>query len=747
MMRWLPITFCLLLYFGGLLGQNTRWRDHFSYFNVKQILPVGANLVCATEGGLFTYNPSTGDLKKNSKVNGLTDINISAIGYSSIHQMLLIGYESGILDIQDANGTEINVDIPIDTDFQGNKRINHIFVSGNFAVISMNFGVLYFDLINREFLETIYFRSGATFYPVRKSVIYNNTIYAAASNGLYSHPINVTLPDISTWTVQYPGFNFQHIALSGTNLYASSGDQVFQSINGGPFIPNAVFSGIRDIFGVDNQLYLTQNQSVTIFDANFNQIQQQSFTPLLNTGILFSGQIFGGSQEKGLITATEENICPAGPFKNLSVAVSALNDKIWICPGGLDSFFIPNGNNNGFFHFNGTDWKHYTSASMGNALNFLDAFPNPENPNEFYAVSYGTGVFHYTSETSYTLYNNGNSALQPLHFITGGCFDSKGNIYFSQGFTGSGFDENSIVVRTGSSLWLHKSLSLVNIAPQAALRRPSVDRNGWVYAPGPRGDGLAIWNPKNTLTNLSDDELYVVSTASNQGNLPTNEVLVATPDLNGNIWIGTTKGLRVLSNPRTRVPSGDFQTSRIVIVQNGLAEELLRDIQINAIAVDRANRKWIATEGSGVFYVSENGQTVFHAFNRVNSPLPDNNVKDISIDYATGWVYFATPSGTVSYRSDVTTAGEDFEEVIPYPNPVRPGYEGFVVVRGLADDVLVKIIDAAGNMVFRTRARGGVFEWNQRNLQGKLVGTGVYTILMTTPDGQKTAVAKLAIVR
>jgi hypothetical protein len=60
------------------------------------------------------------------------------------------------------------------------------------------------------------------------------------------------------------------------------------------------------------------------------------------------------------------------------------------------------------------------------------------------------------------------------------------------------------------------------------------------------------------------------------------------------LWIGTTKGLRVLPN------IGNFQTedqmkNPIIILEDNLAQELLFEQFITDIAVDGANNKWIGT--------------------------------------------------------------------------------------------------------------------------------------------------------
>lgn len=77
--------------------------------------------------------------------------------------------------------------------------------------------------------------------------------------------------------------------------------------------------------------------------------------------------------------------------------------------------------------------------------------------------------------------------------------------------------------------------------------------------------------------------------------------------------------------------------------------------------MDGANRKWIGTEGSGVFLLSPNGQTTIHHFTAENSPLLSNNIISITINDKTGEVFFGTGNGIISYQSDAIEGGENLK--------------------------------------------------------------------------------------
>jgi len=168
---------------------------------------------------------------------------------------------------------------------------------------------------------------------------------------------------------------------------------------------------------------------------------------------------------------------------------------------------------------------------------------------------------------------------------------------------------------------------------------------------------------------------------------------------------------------------------------NGIAGELLGNENIKTIAVDGGNRKWFGTN-NGVFVQSSDGESQIHVFHAKNSPLFDNQIIDIGIDHAEGEVFIATNKGILSYKGEATEGGRlHSNNILVFPNPVRPEYQGPIAIRGLAENALVKITDINGFLVFETRAIGGQALWDGNDLNGKRASTGVYLVFSTaTPD-------------
>jgi hypothetical protein len=217
------------------------------------------------------------------------------------------------------------------------------------------------------------------------------------------------------------------------------------------------------------------------------------------------------------------------------------------------------------------------------------------------------------------------------------------------------------------------------------------------------------------------------------------------------VWFGTTSGVATVPNP-SLCKDTSYQITRPKVPRNdgtNYADYLLDAEQVNAIAVDATNRKWIGTENSGLYYVSESGDEILANFTNENSPLPSNAVTAVYCDPNSNLVYVGTPKGLLTYRSTAVAAATDYSDVYAYPNPVRPDYTGWITITGLMENSLVKIADAAGNVVYQTRSNGGMAVWDGCNGAGERVSTGVYFVFASQNenDNASAVITKIMVVK
>lgn len=722
---------------------SSRWSDLFSYNNVLVIRETSDKLIAATENGIFFYSPTNGEIAKLSKANGLHEVKISAFDYNPQTETGLVGYQNGTLDVITPDGIFFIVDIPIATGFQGDKRINHISINGNQAVISSGYGVSVFDLERREFGDSAFFMTGGIFEPSLEAVIHENTVYAITSSGIKSHEINVTFPVFSTWQTSVAG-SFLHLAQNGNTLAYANSNTV--NYGGGAL---SGFSSITDLVVTPQNIVVSEPNRVSVYDHSGATVKTFNFNDATNTGYFSSNQVYAGTKFAGIVGESGLPVKPDGPYNNRSYKMDLVENQILISSGGRDSYnTVSHTESLGFYHFDGMEWK-YPEFFINNPskFNILDAVINPSNLSEIFFVNFYPGqlfkgIYRSEAEGGFAQIPNLSTNMW-LYEPVGLGFDSNAQLFATYQNVeprGSALAKSALARYNAAS----SQFNVLNIFNTSSAQKPFIQDNHIYIAQPFIADGsLIVYNYNGTASSGDDSYTHI----DDDNNLPTNGVVSVTIDKNYDAWIGTRTGLRVLHNATSAVGDPTVQTDEIIIEENGLGEELFRDNNILQITTDGGNQKWVSVDGGGVFFLTANGERTISHFTKANSPLPTDNVTDIKVDTKTGKVYFVTYDGVVVYQGDVMDVNENFGDVLVYPNPVvHANYKGNVRIRGLAERTNIRITDAAGNLVHQAVVRGGYYEWDLNNHRGARVASGIYFVLMTNENGTDTATAKIAVV-
>ena len=259
--------------------------------------------------------------------------------------------------------------------------------------------------------------------------------------------------------------------------------------------------------------------------------------------------------------------------------------------------------------------------------------------------------------------------------------------------------------------------------------------------------GLIVLDTAGTPFDDSDDRaVYVPNVGSVGTGLPNAEVNAIVEDLSGRVWIGTRRGLATVFSPGS-IFSGD-PASQIVWTRDAEGDDFfLRDLFIYDLAVDPADRKWIASS-AGAWLLNAEGNEVIANFTPENSPLPANEVLSVDIDEVTGTVYFALQGGVYSYRGGAIQPVREAENLFVYPNPVRAdgGALPAVTITGLVDNADVRVLTVDGQVVAAFATRGGSVSWDGRDQRtGAFVPSGVYIVAADGEGG--TAHGKIAVIR
>jgi len=762
MKKFSIISLGILASFQMVNAQNIaskKWADLFSYNNVLAIKEDNGKIIAATENGIFHYTISTGEISKISKANGLHEVKISAFDYNPQTKIGLVGYQNGSLDVITPQGITYVVDIPIATGYNASKRINHISITGDRAVVSVGYGVSIFDLRKKEFGDSAFFVTGGVYQASNEATIKDNKVFSVTNTGLKTHELNTTFPVFSTWATEFPG-SFTDIDSENTIAFSSA--TAAYIYNNGVSTPLAqTFGNVSDVVVNADNIIVTDASRIYSYGVNGTFAGSVTVGENCNTATKVGAKIYCGTILSGL--KSEDNIAfkPDGPHFNYSYKIRLFNDnQLLVSSGGREGGFntgLVNPKNPGFYYFNGTEWI-YSSYFNGNTtvFNVLDAIADPVNANEFFFTNYNNAPGHGIYKMKYNAGSKdfefvkkyGLDAIDPslplndfLNRPVGFAVDDQNNLFSSLAFAGSnGATPAFAYYDRATDGFLIKYVT--GLTSNGAQQLVYHENKFWT--PLPRSNNFVVYDTKKSQS-ITDDTFTILS--ENNG-LPAGSggTLSVAFDKSNDAWIGTDAGLRILTNAAAEIDN-DPTLEPIVIEQSGLAEELFRDSQVLQIEVDGGNQKWVSIDGGGVYYLSASGEQVIKRFTKENSPLPTNTVTDIKVDKKTGKVYFVTYDGIVTYQGDVADVTSDFGNVLVYPNPVvYAQFKGNVTIRGLAEKTNIRITDAAGNIVHSAVARSGYYEWDLNNQKGKRVASGIYFVLMTNEDGSDKATAKIAVV-
>ena len=765
------------LFFSFLFSAQTdysdSWEDLYSYNNVKDIVKVDEVIYALVDNAIFTYDTATEEIKKLSSVQGLSGETTSSMHYNKSSQRLFIGYENGLLEVVDNDGTiTISSDI-VSFNQSGRKSINHIKEFNNKLYLSTPFGIVVYDIEKLEFGDTYFIGNNSSSLEVYQTEIMDGFIYAATNDGVFKADItSKLLIDFNNWEQYFSDRNFLQITLFNNELFVVEGKAIYK-MNGSDLIEEVKFSqNITAIKSSNTYLSVAFNSFAKILDLELNAVFEVSTTSefeyTLNNIFTENDSVYLATKEYGILKSrlslpnSYTEIHPEGPLDNDIFSITAQNNTLWVVYGGYDDTNTPINNKKGFSRFNGAQWVN-TVFNSSLPSDLVQVTIDPNNENKVYISALGVtsnidikptgGLLVVENDVIIQTYNHLNSSFEPISVslpninirVSGSAFDNQGNLWATNYETGEELKKLS-----ASGQWSSIDLSSIKTDRAAGLNEVVVDKSNSVWI-GTRRNGLYVYNENG-------DRKKALIATPNRGGLPDLNVRAIAIDASNRVWIGTNLGM-VVYNGASGVFDDSTPNGYPVVIngdENGFGERLLGDQKINSIVIDGAENKWFGTDNGGVIYTNPNGQKTLANFSMKNSPLPSDKIKKIAVDRSLGKVYFATDKGMVAYNSNVAPFGDVLAAVYAYPNPALINHQTITIDgrKGthLPKGTNVKILDVAGNLVYETNVlegqelQGGKVVWNKKNLAGNPVASGIYIVLLSNEDASETAFTKIAIV-
>jgi hypothetical protein len=743
-----------------LTGQTPvgSWSDHLVY-STANCVAAGSDQVYASTGmSLLIYNKSYAELKKMSRINGLSEIGISTISWSEENKTLIIAYKSSNIDLL-KNNIVYNIPDILKKYIPGKKIINRIRTSGKYAFVAGSFGIVVIDLIKREINDTWKPGIDADGAEVFDIAFGNDKIFASTAIGVFTaETTNPGLAYFGNWnrinSLPNSTGKYTAVVFSGNKLYAnlsgtgSEGDQVYVIDNSSslfsftPGVINTSFDPATSGFTISS------TGNVKYYDLNGilkKTISSYGWaSPQISQAVVDNNDVWIADTKSGLVMGQNMDSFSAltlpGPVSDNSFNISSLNGETIICGGGTDNLWNNDGNPLAVSIYDNNNWTSIFSQTLSDPMRTLI---DPGNNNHIFVSTWGNGLLEYENNTLIKQFSETNSPLQASSpgrvRVCGMALDQAKNLWLTQ----TGVSGSIKVLKTDGS-WVVNPLKIN--APVIGDIIITSKGQKWIILP--EGNGLFILDDNKTPDDFNDDKFKKLLVQDSENQVISFVYSIA-EDLDGNIWIGTEQGPLIYFNPEN-VFDGNLKASRILIPRNdgtNLADIMLKTETITSIAIDGANRKWLGTSGSGAYLLSSDGKTQIKNFNLKNSPIFSDSIISLAIDNKTGDVWFGTSKGTQSYRGEATAGADKFTRVLTFPNPVRENFSGNVTITGLMKDSQIRITDISGNLVYETVSEGGTATWDLTTYNGRRVATGVYLVFCASKDGSQSFVTKMLVIK
>lgn len=786
------IRFLLLVSFwvipGLAIAQNVDFKiDLFTHMNsAAKIMIEGDTLFAATGGGLLKVNLTDETVIPYTAGNNIFDHQLTALDRGR-NGLLIIGSINGNLAFFDPVTAEAENDLNL----LGNEIVDVKAVEDTLWVLSRDFVsvYLYNESFNRYQFRESYQDFGANIGSFHSLALANQRIYLSSDVGLVSAPSNFlrfNLFAVANWRIQtvadgLPSTDVRDV-LAVENpplLYVATqnGVAIYDFTNFTTVSQGLNSVGVQHLDYRNGSLYATDFNSAYRLDGSiFQLIGTVPFTNVSGLAVDSRLNVWVATAKRGLYNLTSgQQLRVDGPLDNYfgDVMVDS-KGRLW-CTSGV----VGDTRRQGIFLKTDEGWTNY--FFFGSELFRLNEL-NSSNPifedaeGNVWIGSWGGGFVVFDPDLNIQTVN---PLSQPGSvWIQSPSRDDTVEVQTLpelQGIvTGISRDEKFAVVTDfladsrRESIWVINYFSRNNVPlveyKATAFNEAALSPENWNYFTVPFTIG--------EINKLTQDVFGDLWFATRQGvvqvrfsgdtlqagnftetdNLKSNLSTDIAADQDGYVWVGSGAGLNAILNGAVFDFRENFQPI---------------GLKINDIFVDSRNNKWFAT-GKGLSILKGNGspfdpqswidivppnssidaEQLATRANIFIEALPSEQIHSVFLDETTGDVYLGTDAGLAVIRSNpFASTFSNFDQLKAGPNPfiISAEQSNRFNLYNLIDGSQVKILTINGQLIRElnpenfSEVKGGLAQWDGRNLQGDLVATGVYLFLVTNQEGQERA--------
>jgi ligand-binding sensor domain-containing protein len=734
--------FCLFIS-SCLIAQSIgQWKIYSDMKDVKKSVSISGKIWAISDGGAFNFKSDENSFLTLTKAEGLNSQVLSALCVDK-NNKIWFGSTEGFINIYDPSTGDINRIMDLYNTGKSQRQINELVSLNDTIFAATDFGLSLINPANFSFYDS--FMKMGSFPSESKvlSVYKSSLIYVVTEKGIAVQKQgaqNLSVPESwNTYTFEsIPNVN------SATKILKFDGE-ILLATNAGVYrfsnnswIPYLLTGEkIIDMYRLNTTAYFLTQNVLFSYSGGTTTTLYENYDFKLNSVYVSNDFKIYISSENGLIelnNGTSKILYPDGPLANRFNNMAADdNGNIWLATG-------KDGNGVGVMMFNGSSWNYFNTSTNPELLS-NDIYNVSTRGNDVYLSNWGKGLTVY-SNNKFTSYNTSNTDLIGISdnaaflTISSAQADSKGNVWIANNQTAS---RKQLSVLTKDNMWYHYSIT--GLMPTDATGQMAIDQYDTKWFVVTIGSaGLYYFNEKNTFNNTTDDFQGVINTSTSNKVLNSNDISSIVIDKRGQLWIGTSQGINVISDP----------SRPITTLSNKIARSV-QDQSITCLAVDPLDQKWVGTK-KGVFVLPPDGgigfENIVH-YTSENSPLPNDDIKSIVINPVNGIAYIGTDNGLAALTTSSIKPVESFNELFVYPNPlILDGSNTNVTIDGLIKNTSIKIIDVSGKSIRTFVTPGGrVAFWDGRDDDGNYVPSGIYILVAYDEEANSVTTAKIAVIK
>ena len=747
MTKFVTVIFITVVFNGTVPAQDfVQWKNYSNMQNVRASKIADSTVWCATSGGIFSYNFSTGEYRTFTQSEGLSSQDISCLTIDKLGR-IWVGASTGVINILNPANGDIEKILDIQNSDKTQKGITDLTASGDTVFAASEFGLSLIEINSLFFLETV--RKFGTMTTEIKvlSVTAGSRIFVSTTEGIAvskTGATNLSAPEMwdnFQYSTMHNVKSVYKILKKNSDIFAASNNGLLKFSGGAWQIESAAGMDIIDLTSTSSGLNLIT--SSTLFSYNNSLITilydatGYNLSKIVNTG---TGGILLAS-DGGILNTTDDSVIyPNGPAANTFSGMDVYaSGNVWVGGSQVSS-------SKGVYKFDGSTWSIFNKDNVSEfkTNQFFRVYASPQN--EIFLANWGHGFTRYSNGTFHTFdtYNTPMNGIldDPLFLVVSGIMnDSKGNTWILNYQSAS---REHLSVLTKDNLWYNYKFDSPLISNEEVLDHLTIDRFDTKWFSVFVGDkGLYYFNENGTFDNLLDDDYGYISTADG---LNSNFVTALATDNRGEVWVGTNLGVNVISSPSN--PRASISNVRLLTQQS-----------VTCIAVDPLDRKWIGTT-QGVIVLTPDGSALVQHINTKYTPdgfirpLPNDDIRSIAIDETSGWVYIGTDFGMTSVKTSAVKAKSEITDLIVSPNPFIPESNGLqkVQITNLIKNTQIKIISISGKVINDSEIGtvespgGSIAYWDARDFTGSLVPSGIYIVVAYDEEAKNVAYSKIAVI-